>query len=41
MLAELRHKYADYLELCEQNLGSTIIELQFNQNIETSDFTAT
>jgi hypothetical protein len=47
MFAEVRQKYADYLELCDrdeqlnsQNLDPTIIELPFHQNIETSDFTA-
>jgi hypothetical protein len=39
MFAEVRQKYADYLKLCEQNLDQQVIDLQFNQNIETSDFT--
>ena len=34
MLAEVRHKYADYLALCEQNLDRQTIDLPSSQNIE-------
>ncbi len=38
-LAEVREKYADYLELCEQNLEQRITDKPSNQNVKTSNLT--
>lgn len=40
MLAEVRQKYADYLELCEQNINQQTTDLLSNQNLETVNLTA-
>lgn len=37
MLAEVRHKYADYLALCEQNLDRQTIDLSSSQNLKAGN----
>ncbi len=37
MLIEVRHKYADYLALCEQNLDRQTMDLISSQNLKAGD----
>jgi type I restriction-modification system DNA methylase subunit len=40
MLAEVRQKYANYLEFCEQNIDPQVIDLSSNQNVKMNNLTA-